>query len=68
MSETYVSVAYWTAVAGRAFTHKHVESIQTGATISTGIRITLINLQFTPAGQKTHKVTFEEEVNKPCRI
>lgn len=54
---SYVSVTDWTAVARRAFTHKHVESIQTGATISTGIRLALINLHFTPARHKIHAVS-----------
>lgn len=52
LKRTYVTVTDWTTVTGRAFTYKHVKAIQTGTSISTGVRPTLIDLHFTSARQK----------------
>lgn len=48
---SYVRVTGGATEARWTITHKHVESIQTGTTISTGVGLTLIYLGFTPAMQ-----------------
>lgn len=50
---SYVRVTRGATEARWTVTHKHVESIQTGTTISTGVGLTLIYLSFTPAIQIT---------------
>ena len=60
MQQTYICVTDGTTVARRAFTHKHVEAIQAGASVSTGVGQTLVNLCFTPARQTNHIRTGHE--------
>lgn len=51
VQQTYDRVTGGATEARWTITHKHVESIQTGTTISTGVGLTLIYLGFTPAIQ-----------------
>lgn len=50
--QTYVGFTGCAAESWWAVAHEHVESIQTGGAVSTGVRLTLINLCLTPATKK----------------
>lgn len=52
--QTYIGVTGGAAESWWTVTHKHVESIQTGSAVLTGIRLALVNLCLTPA---THNKT-----------
>lgn len=49
--KTYIGVTGGAAKSRWTVAHKHVEAIQTGSAVLTGIRLTLVNLCLTPATQ-----------------
>lgn len=63
VKQTYIRVTGGATEARWTITHKHVESIQTGTTISTGVGLTLIYLGFTPA-VKIMVVTLGKNINR----
>lgn len=53
VNSSYFCMAEWAAVARKAHTPEPIESFDTGSTIPTGVRLTLIYLHFTPEEENT---------------
>lgn len=56
VKSSYTCIAEQTAVARQANTPEPVDSIDTRATILTGVRLTLIYLRFTPEENNTIRI------------